>query len=86
MSAFVEQDSDIILDGDADAEKVVVSPGIVLIILVAVKGTVLSDSVDSSMLKLEVLESGLDIDDDRSISSGSLVDSETDDVELVIDS
>ena len=42
---------------------------VVIVVVVEDEGMVLSDSVDSEMLELKMLESVLDIDEDESIIS-----------------
>ena len=56
---------------------------VVIVVVVEDEGMVLSDSVDSEMLELKMLESVLDIDEDESIISWPKVDSEANAEELV---
>ena len=69
------------MDGNPEAEKVGVCPGVVKVVVVEVNGMVLSNS---DKLMLDMLVSVLDIDEDRSIRSWPEVDSEGNAAELVI--
>ena len=56
---------------------------VVIVVVVEDEGMVLSDSVDSEMLELKMLESVLAIDEDKSVRSWPKVDSEANAEELV---
>ena len=57
---------------------------VVKVVVVVVDGMVLSDSVDSDILELDILESVLDNEEDSSVSSWPEVDSEANAEELAI--
>ena len=57
---------------------------VVKVVVDEVDGMVLSDSVDSDMLELDMLESALDNEEDSSVSSRPELDSEANAEELAI--